>query len=452
MRTFIQLGSRLVRTWWFWAFALLALPNCGLPDGTGVFCDSESCCDGESCGTPDCPPSGCECTGPDCPCDPATDPTCEKTPPGPAFEAGLDPSDAIMCDIPVPVANPTLDNCATAAEAADPANFKTSQAATLLATGQWSSIALDWSAAATADCGGLPKKVALLAGVFPDGMTLCINCSSQIPMKYATTTKACVAECVDLVNGITTGFKPADVQSWCDANAHTSTNYDKTNCDPNFHGACVSGIPDPSFFDPRRHPDPIHWEDVIGTTGGGATDLTRTTPASGQNLTDWTEGAASFETITSGDAWIDFSSTTIDGAHAIGIRESRAAGDVACPDVTLCPDTDASLDDLGFAIDLNHLGQVYVLESVPAVATTYGPFGANYTVGERFRVHVTDNNDGTASISYGRISGTCDDGTICTEDVFYTSTAAPIRYPLRVDASFRDPSGFANVNIVRIKQ
>ena len=358
-----------------------------------------------------------------------------------------------MCDIPVPVADPVLDNCASAAEAADPMNLWTSQAATALANNQHSSIALDWSAGAKADCGGLPKKVVLLAGNFPDGMTLCINCSSQIPMVYATTTKACIAECVDLVNAITTGFKPSNVPQWCADNAHTSVNYDKTSCDPNFQGACIGGTPDPAFFDPRRHPDPIHWEDVIGASdGGGTNNLTRTTPASGQNLTDWTEGAASFETITSGDAWIDFSSTTIDGAHAIGIRESRGAGDVACPDVTMCPDTDASLDDIGFSIDLNHLGQVYVLESVPAVATTYGPFGANYIVGERFRVHVTDNNDGTASISYGRISGVCDDGTQCTEDVFYTSTAAPIRYPLRVDASFRDPSGFANVNIVRIRQ
>ena len=458
MRELMRLGSQLVRTWWFWAFVLLALPNCALQ--TGGLCsdgsDGPTCpgdpppCEGPQCDcnkAPDCPPP-CDPATDVCPCDPATDPAGCMPPPTMSFDPGPAPvSDAIMCDIPVPVADPIHDNCATAAEANDPANLKTSQAATALASGQNSMVALDWSNNAKSDCGGLPKKVVLLAGNFPDGMTLCINCTTQIPNVYATSTKACIAKCIDLVNA-SAGFKPSDVAQYCIDNAHTSVNYDKNSCDPKFHGACTGGTPDPAFFDPRRHPEATTWSDLIGVQANGS-NLTRTTPASGQNLSDWTEGAASFQTISHGDAWVDFSSPTIDGAHAIGVRESRAPGDVPCYDISNCQDADTSLAGIGYGIDLNHLDQVYAIEGFPF--NTPGPFGANYSPTERFRIHVTDNNDGTARVSFSRIVGACADGQTCTEDNFYTAPS-DLRYPLRVDATFRDPSTFANVNIVRIQQ
>ena len=428
MQALPQSGNRAVRTWWFWAFVLLAVPNCIL--------NSQGTCTEEPCG----------------PCDPG-DPECEQPPPKDNFEPGDPATDAIMCAIPVPVADPT-DNCASALEAADATNVTTAQAATALASGASSDFGLDFSDEARQKCGGVkPMKVVYMGdgAVYPDGLHLCINCGQKIPNPFATAADACIAKCKDLINK-SNGFKPMDVDAYCSANATTATNYGKKECDVRFHDSCTGvDMPTPGFFDPRRHPDPINWTDTVGLIDTGVS-LSRTTAASGQNLTDWTEGAASTEIILTGDAWIDFSSSTTDGAHAIGVRESRTAvGDQPCEFAQDCPDGVTSLDDIGFAIDLNHLAEVYVIETSPSFITP-GPFGNNYTVGERFRIHITDNNDQahTATISYSRINGPCDDGSPCDEPPFRTSPVHP-RYPLRVDTSFRDPSGFVSINIVRIK-
>src|SRR5436190_21831149 len=83
MPDLMLLGSRLVRTWWFWAFVLLALPNCGL-DSSGIPCSpTEFCgdpCEGSECPQP-CPdPNNPECN-PGCP-DP-DNPDCTPTCPDP---------------------------------------------------------------------------------------------------------------------------------------------------------------------------------------------------------------------------------------------------------------------------------------------------------------------------------------------------------------------------------
>ena len=115
-----------------------------------------------------------------------------------------------------------------------------------------------------------------------------------------------------------------------------------------------------------------------------------------------------------------------------------------------CQDNDPSLEGIGVSLDLNHVAQVFVIETVPAFAAL--PFSPpDYAAGDRFRVHVKDRHDGTAEISYTRVVGPCNDGEACTEDPpFYTSPIFP-RDPLRVDASFRDPSTFADVKLVRIR-
>ena len=79
-----------------------------------------------------------------------------------------------------------------------------------------------------------------------------------------------------------------------------------------------------------------------------------------------------------------------------------------------------------------------------------GSFGA-YSVGERFRVTVTDHADGTAAITYSRIVGPCVPGMPCSETVFHGSARNPATYPFRVDASLRDEGAtLTDVRIVRI--
>jgi hypothetical protein len=430
MRVFLKSGAGWLRTGGFWAFVLLALPNCGL--NTEGLCFDEPCGDQGSCQGPDCDPE---------------DSIRE-------FQPGTDPVDAVMCEIPT-----YLDEgdfvCATAEEAADPTIVSLHEAGTALAINRKSAFALDWSDP-NACPGGLPKKIEFLAGAFPNGLHLCLNCDTQIPVPYATPAKACVAKCRELMD-VTYGdtIKALDKDARCEAAARTATNFDKTvealgtMC---FNDSCtIGGNEVPGFFDPRRLPELVQWTDLTPglTDNGGSNTLTRTLAASGQNLTDWNEGAQSVQAITKGDAWIDFSSTTIDGAHAIGVRESRTAADLPCVNVADCQDNDPSLDGIGISLDLNHLAQVFVIETVPVFAAP-GPFGNPYFAGERFRVHVKDRHDGTAEISYTRIVGQCNEGEECVEEPIYTSTIFP-RYPLRVDTSFRDPSTFADVKIVRIK-
>ena len=125
--------------------------------------------------------------------------------------------------------------------------------------------------------------------------------------------------------------------------------------------------------------------------------------------------------------------------HVLSLRPS-------CPDPMICPDTDDSLDAIGFAINLAADGKVYVIEGAAGFnQNKLGPFGLPYAAHERFRVRATDNHDGTATISYSRFSGCT---PICTEDVFATSTPTPL-YPLRVDTSFREQNAtLTNVTLV----
>jgi hypothetical protein len=424
MRDFLNSGCRWLRTGWFFAFVLLALPNCGLNTrGNHV---------GEPQG--DCQPEE-ECPAP---CEPP-DPECPSVPPK-AFEPGPNATNAIMCDISKPE-DEDVDYCATQAEIDDDVNISNTQAATALSTGKTRSFVLDWSDASLNECGGKPKKIEMF-GPYPQGLTLCLNCGSQIPSVYATPVKACIAKCKDLVNA---GTIPAEgTDAFCLANTKTSTNYDKDIC---YEGVCDNGTPLPpgSFIDPRLTQEPVKWVDHIGTddTGVDNNTLTRIAPTTGQTIADFNAGAASAQTILSGDAWIEFGAPEVDRDRVLSVRAS-------CADASNCPDADPSLDAFGFGLDMNLDGQVYVVESAPALMI-FGPFGP-YTPTERYRVRVRDNHNGTATISYSRIVGVCAPGTECTEDVFFTSVATP-PYPLRVDTSFHLQGGtLSNVTIVRIKQ
>jgi hypothetical protein len=99
---------------------------------------------------------------------------------------------------------------------------------------------------------------------------------------------------------------------------------------------------------------------------------------------------------------------------------------------------------MGFAIDVYSDSHIYLFESGDKLSmganpdTSYGPYAA----GDRFRVYVTDNFNGTATIRYSRIRGS-------VETTFPPSSTG--NYPFRVDSSFGNLGAtLTDVRIVRI--
>ena len=441
MRAFLTLLIRPLRTGWFWAFVLLALPNCGLQSG-GYECQGpddpvcETECEGDCEEDPPCP-------GPECECDPE-DPECPLPAPVQAFDPGPSPvSDAIYCDFPRPL-EPGESDCATSQNIADGMSY--AYAAVALVQGETRNIALDFTDSVVAACGGVPRKTEFLIGSFPDGETVCLNCGTQIEgpsPKYASLVKACIAKCQDTINFDFTGTIPAEgAQAFCEAHVTLSTNSDPDTC---YHGACTNGGPNLAFDDPRKHQEKVVWIDGLGVSDlGGTNTLQRTAATTGNGDSDFNAGAASAQLITTGDGWVEFQAGENGVSHVIGVRESP------CDDVVACPDTDPGLTGIGYALSLNNDNNIYVLEQ----GTPLFAFAVNdtYTPTQRFRVEFTDNNDDTATIRYYRLAGACVDGTACAKDLLYTSTTTP-HYPLRVDAIFREVNAtLQNVTIVRIQQ
>jgi hypothetical protein len=67
-------------------------------------------------------------------------------------------------------------------------------------------------------------------------------------------------------------------------------------------------------------------------------------------------------------------------------------------------------------------------------------------------VRVIDHFDGTATVRYTRIVGTCVPGNPCNETVLFAHGTPTAAYPLRVAAAFREQNAtLANVNIVRVR-
>ena len=202
------------------------------------------------------------------------------------------------------------------------------------------------------------------------------------------------------------------------------------------HGCTNGGTPDPSFVDPRRAPEQVKWTDTIGTVATGNT-LSRNVATTGTKVEDFNAGAASVQIITKGDAWVEFEANDNMVSQVLGVRES-------CDDPTACPDTDPSLNDIGFSIILNNDQHIYVIESSPSVQV-FGPFGTTYNAHDRFRVHVTDNSDGTATISYSQIIAGVD-------TPLYQHVGPNPKYPLRIDATFREQNAtLGNVTVMRIQ-
>ncbi len=395
MPVLLKSTGRWLRVGWFWPLALLALPMCTLDfDNVG-------------------PQS-----------------------PDPAFNPGPSPvTSAVMCDIPKPVVE-ELTDCVTDPDEAT-AFMSLAHAALALNLGETTGTALDFSTAATTACSGMPRKVDFY-GPFPEGLTVCLNCASQIPEIYPGPTDVCIAQCKDLINA--NGIVPNEgVDTFCALNARPSTNFNKDAC---YEGFCTTGgSPIPTANDPRRTPEDLTWVDLIGNTTAAGSTLSFAGPGSD---TVFTTGAASEQLITTGDAWVEFEAGETGVSHAVGVRTS-------CDDVASCPDTDPTLATLPLALSLNRNDgdNVFIIENGEVLA---GPFPA-YVPGERFRIQITDHNDSTADIAFFRYSAACVPNMPCSEPAFYTYTgAARPNYPLRVDAIFREANAsLQNVTVMRIK-
>jgi hypothetical protein len=368
------------------------------------------------------------------------------------FQPGLEPaSNAIMCDIPKPnTIGQGNGECATQDEVdsylIDGFGFSLSEAATGLVTGKSAEtsgeIVFDFSQAAKDSCDGLPRKIEFF-GRFPDGLPICLNCGDQIPDTYGDTTKACIAKCKDLIEETSDGVV-VDVAGYCIANTRTSTNYDKNIC---YDGLCTSGGNVDwagGFVDPRRTPDKVNWTDFNFAEYNAADDTMFMNAASG----DFIAGGASAQTVAKGDAWVEFEVTQGNAAYALSLRESVDNVGQPCFDTINCPDDDFGLNKIGFGLLLFTDGFVYEVTSSPTVTTM--ALNVPWAVGDRFRVRANDKGNGTATISYSKL--TCMQGMACTENVFHTSSGVP-KYPLRVDSSLREQnSGFKNVHFVHIRQ
>lgn len=420
MRSVLKTSGRKWNLGWLLPLVLLALPNCLLSGG-------------------------------------AFDPD----PNAPNFSPGPDPTSAIMCEIPVPVEEGD-EECATAEEVLVGIPFEA--AATALATSQANPIMLDFSDAAKEACPETGARKKTFYGTWPDGVRVCLNCGI-IPNLYASPVDVCVAKCMDLLDAdeelLDYSNSHVAQQAFCLANARVAINVEpETIC---YEGACnADGTENSAWVDPRRTPEPVKWTDHIGTTdNGGTNELERSAPTTGGNTEDFNAGAASIQTTAkgkNGDGWVEFSAAAdiagnaTDKVHVLGLRASFTSAGEKCFDVSKCQDTDAHIETVGFAIDLNSDGRVYVLEPDPTGATPFlvsQPFDPPYTEGERFRIKFKDNRDGTAAISYARMD--CSSGT-CVEVVFMESSGNFPLYPLRVDTTFREQGAkINNVTIVRIK-
>jgi hypothetical protein len=343
------------------------------------------------------------------------------------FDPGNGPqSSAIMCDIPK-VRNPAVGECADATDVGT--GMPLTYAAIALAQNEKNSLALDFSPDALTACSGFPKRIEF-QGPFPDGLTVCLNCSTQIPAKYVDANEACVAKCIDMTN-VGEFEAPGGAQAFCEQNAKVSTNFDKHTC---FGGACTNGgTPDLGFVDPRRTQEPVKWIDSLGDATAVDNSLSKLTGATGT----FDSGAASNQLITHGDAWIEFSAQEINTSHVVGITLDTGT------------DTEPGLADMLLALSLNYDGNVYVLENGATVVSE--PIEA-YTAGQRFRIRITDQHDGAAAIAFTKLVGVCMPATICSEVQIATQTAPNPSYPLRISASFREPGAtLSNVTLVRIQ-
>ena len=378
-------------------------------------------------------------------------PNCTFTPPGPAPEHNLQPGPnprrtVVFCDVEKPLGR----RCAKQEDL--DLGIPLAAAAVALRKGEKSTIGLDFSPEARSRCNGGPEAVRFECS-FPNGCEIGMNCS-QIGegKKYRNENAVCRDFCADLfgeqrANGAFIPENPPDPQviDYCRARARASTNFTAPCSDFFYIGACNDeGALLPTFEDPRRHLEAVHWRHRVGvaTSGASSNTLTKTAPGTGT----FDAGAASEQTITRGDAFVEFTAVSVDTARALGFSVG-----VASP---TAPDTNPTLAGIGFGIRLSPAGDLFIHESSDQEIPGGNPNGsfATYASGDRIRIELVDNNTTipTATIRYLLVPGGCT-GPLCGGIVLRTAGPAP--YPFRVDASLRTQGGsLDDVNMVRIKR
>ncbi len=403
MRGFLKTSGRWLSGGWIWPLVLLALPACAFQtNGIKV--------------------------------------------PG-VFDPGDQPlTSAVMCDIPKPQDSGKSYRCATATDVG--VGLLDTTAAVSLADGTNKNAVLDQSADAINECGPL-GRVTEYIDPFPTGTPVCLNCMQQIPAKYKGPDDVCAAKCVELLDDEEMDPIGGSV-AYCNANAHASTNFKPNVC---FTNACTAGGQPIVFADPRRNAEPVEWstgigEDIGVMVNGNTVTQTAATPPDTGTFADFQAGAAATQIITQGDAWVEFEANDNTVSQVLGVHPS------SCAKAADCPDADPSLNDIGFAIILNKDQHFYTIESSPMVATSPQAYGT-YLAHDRFRLHITDNHDGTAKITYSKLTAACVPGMSCSaNEMFFGQQVGPNpKYPLRIDASFREQGGtLANVLVMRIIQ
>ena len=336
---------------------------------------------------------------------------------------GGDPAplnNVIYCDVEKPV----LRECAASQ---DPDGIYLSEAALALVKGETSLIVFDGSPGVRALCDGAPQIIEYLSP-FPKGVAKCLNCPLQVgpELTFESEHAACVSKCVEMLPG---------QDAFCAEHARVSTNANSACADPAFQNACTDGgMERPDFQDPRLAPAPVEWRDLeLAVPAGAGNSLEKT----GDGTGGFDAGAASKQSITKGDGYMEFTAVQIDKARAAGLSVGVA-------------DDDATLDGIGFAVRLSPAGDVFIHESgVEQVGGNPNGSFATYISGDRIRVTFTDNFDGTATIAYSLIPAACQ-GPLCQG--MPLRTAGPADYPLRVDASLRTPGAVLDdVRVVFIK-
>jgi hypothetical protein len=215
-----------------------------------------------------------------------------------------------------------------------------------------------------------------------------------------------------------------------------------------FPGACPDegGDLKANFVDPRRTPEPVQWQDTVGTTAGPGSNLTRT--AANPTMA-YDAGAVSTQWFTRGDGYVEFGAGSNTTLHVLGLSI------VPAPCVFPCTDASQDYATIDYAFVLGSEGNIYVYLAGAFVKGPLlnGSFGS-YTATDRLRVSWTNNPqlDGTASVTFGRVVlPPCTVGMPCSVTPLFTA-APPASYPLRVDTSFLEPgSTLTDVRVVYIK-
>ena len=351
--------------------------------------------------------------------------------PPPAVFAG---PNVLFCDIERP--RPAGRHCATPDDLQS--GIRLAAAAEALVSGQTSPVGLDDSPAALGRCMGQPEAIEY-EGPFPQGTGICLDCAAATASDPLA---VCASRCAELTQP---GVSPVPPEVIADCQRRTAIGTNAIDSS----GACLVGLCDGNgtipvaSVPPRTVPEPVDWRDLKGVQAFGSL-LMRTDPTPPLPQT-FDAGAFSSQTITKGDGFVEF---TVGGDDTTATTTARLCG----LSTVVAPDPLPAYYRIGYAIDLFTDGRFYIFEAgtkIPSqdVTESWGTYGKD----QRFRVHVKDRFDGTATVSYTRLTASCTDGSVCPESTVFTSST-PIAYPIRVDTAFREQNGsFANVRLVRIR-